>query len=122
MTCTLEQLKAAGLAFDLESDMNVKYGQELVVDAANKILCEKLEYVEVDAREIHEIYDSIREGNGSLNDHFRLRTKAIKIPEPKKVEVTEKDLDNLMPHADLTDISAAYFVQRLKQRLFGGKE
>jgi len=96
MTCTLEQLKASGLAFDQESNINIKYGQSVVVDKINKILCEKLEYREIDAREIHEVYDSIRSGKGTLNDHFILRTKAFKIPPTKAVEVPQEVLTELI--------------------------
>lgn len=71
MTCTLEQLKAAGMHWLPESELT---GAEL-----NKWLCDTLEYVSCSV-------------NGTT---FRLQTQAANTPPPKTVEVTQEVLTEL---------------------------
>lgn len=81
MTCTLEQLKAAGIAIP-------NNGLDISIELANKWLYERLEvryvakdtFFEADATFTKEDCDT----------HFILCTKPQPIPETKKIEIDEK--------------------------------
>lgn len=106
MTCTIEQLKASGLAFG-PSDFSGITGRylNLFANKINKILCEKLIYTE-------------------YNDKtFTLCTLSKPIPPPKTVEVSEQMIDEICREyycvKNYGEKPPLIFNEYLKLKLFG---